>query len=575
MKILLLTHAFNCLTQRFQLELRRLGHEVAVEFDINDAMTLDAVERFDPELIIAPFLKRAIPEALWRERLCLIVHPGIKGDRGPSSLDWAILNRESDWGVTLLQANEVMDGGDIWASEGFEMRAASKSELYRNEVTDAALRALKRVLIQLDDPDYRPEPLDYNADGVRGQWRCAMTQTDRKIDWQQDDAETIVRKIDSADGNPGLLDNLLGIDCYLHNACADYSLAKRSQGATPGTPLATRDGALALACRDGAVWVSHLRVKPGDDNPRTLKLPATLALAIESDIAEQLSRLPELTPPLERGEGFQEIWQRIDGDTGYLYFDFLNGAMGTEQCQRLLAAYQQLATDPSLKMIVLMGGEGFWSNGIHLNLIETAASPADESWANINAIDDLTEAIIRTTDKLTVAAIRGNAGAGGVFMALAADIVVARDGLVLNPHYKGMGNLYGSEYWTYLLPRRVGSDNAARITEQRLPMGTGEALELKLLDRVLGREGFDLQLRALLDQQRDGLDARLAEKQAQRQRDEADKPLADYRAEELERMKLNFYGFDPSYHVARYHFVYKLPKARTPPYLAPHRRVAS
>jgi putative two-component system hydrogenase maturation factor HypX/HoxX len=56
-----------------------------------------------------------------------------------------------------------------------------------------------------------------------------------------------------------------------------------------------------------------------------------------------------------------------------------------------------------------------------------------------------------------------------------------------------------------------------------------------------------------------------------RERDEAAKPLARYREEELERMRLNFYGFDPSYHVARYHFMYKLPKARTPSYLATHR----
>ena len=53
--------------------------------------------------------------------------------------------------------------------------------------------------------------------------------------------------------------------------------------------------------------------------------------------------------------------------------------------------------------------------------------------------------------------------------------------------------------------------------------------------------------------------------------DETAKPLDKYREEELERMKLNFYGFDPSYHVARYHFVHKLPKARTPYYLASHR----
>ncbi|MHB8427204.1 MAG: enoyl-CoA hydratase/isomerase family protein [Acidiferrobacterales bacterium] len=106
------------------------------------------------------------------------------------------------------------------------------------------------------------------------------------------------------------------------------------------------------------------------------------------------------------------------------------------------------------RVIVLMGGRDFWSNGIHLNLIESAESPADESWRNINAMNDLAHAIITTGSHLTISALRGNAGAGGVFLALAADRVWARTGIILNPHYKGMGNLFGSEYWTYLLPTR-------------------------------------------------------------------------------------------------------------------------
>ena len=36
-------------------------------------------------------------------------------------------------------------------------------------------------------------------------------------------------------------------------------------------------------------------------------------------------------------------------------------------------------------------------------------------------------------------------------------------------------------------------------------------------------------------------------------------------------MQLNFYGFDPSYHVARYNFVRKVPKSRTPLTIARHR----
>ena len=63
----------------------------------------------------------------------------------------------------------------------------------------------------------------------------------------------------------------------------------------------------------------------------------------------------------------------------------------------------------------------------------------------------------------------------------------------------------------------------------------------------------------------------LAEKQARRAVDEAQKPLSAYREEELDRMRRNFYGFDPSYHIARHNFVHKVPKSRTPVTIARHR----
>lgn len=76
-----------------------------------------------------------------------------------------------------------------------------------------------------------------------------------------------------------------------------------------------------------------------------------------------------------------------------------------------------------------------FANGIRLHVIEAASSPEAESLDDITAIDDLVEAILRTTNQLTVAAICGNAAAGGLMMALAADEVWVRAGAVLNPHY--------------------------------------------------------------------------------------------------------------------------------------------
>ena len=83
-------------------------------------------------------LTTAIPADIWSARPCFIVHPGPRGDRGPSSLDWAIMDGAERWGVTVLQANAEMDAGDIWASVGFTMPGCAKSSMYRTEVADAA-----------------------------------------------------------------------------------------------------------------------------------------------------------------------------------------------------------------------------------------------------------------------------------------------------------------------------------------------------------------------------------------------------------------------------------------------------
>jgi len=287
----------------------------------------------------------------------------------------------------------------------------------------------------------------------------------------------------------------------------------------------------------------------------------------------EVEGLPEVSA--DENTGYRDIWYEEEAQIGYLHFPFYNGAMGTEQCQRLRDAYVK-ALGRKTKVIVLMGGPDYWSNGMHLNLIEASDSAADESWRNINAINDLAQEIINTDSHLTIAALQGNAGAGGAFLARAADKVWARSGVILNPHYKDMGNLYGSEYWTYLLPRYAGEENAGRIIQARLPMGTSQAMALGFIDEAFANNvnTFCTEVRSRAVALLTGKDFStcLDQKRTKRRDDEKQKPLRQYRLEELERMHLNFYGFDPSYHVARYNFVYKVPKSRTPVTIATHRR---
>ena len=552
MRILCLTQSFNSLSQRLFCELGALGHEVSIEFDIADSVTEEALALFRPDLLIAPFLKRAIPELVWRSLPCLIVHPGIEGDRGPSALDWAIQHRLPSWGVTVLQAEAEMDAGPVWASVNFPLRHAKKSSLYRNEVTEAAVQAVLEAVSRFAAGTLQPRR-------VPGQAQALMRQADRALDWAAMGTAEILARIQAADGLPGVLDSLFGQPCRLFDAWPESTLRGE-----PGSLLARRETAVCRATRDGALWIGHVRREGG------LKLPTTLAFT-------EAQALPEvLLPAYWRAE--QPTWQDIAyeeaGGVGFLSFEFYNGAMSTAQCQRLTAAFRWAAAR-STRVIVLRGGGDFWSNGIHLNTIEAADSPADESWANINAIDDLAEAILRCETQLTVAALAGNAGAGGCFLARACDQVWVRDGVMLNPHYNNMGNLFGSEFWTYLLPPRVGEAGAAAIMRHRLPMTAREAVHSGFYDACLPAPGFavDVARRAAEMAVAADFSEKLAQKSAKRAADEAEKPLSAYRSEELAMMRRNFYGFDPAYHVARYHFTAKSPQSWTPRHLARHREL--
>jgi putative two-component system hydrogenase maturation factor HypX/HoxX len=574
MRLLLLSHLFNGLTQRLFVELRAAGHELSVEFDIADSLTEEAVALWQPEVVIAPFLKRRIPESVWSRRLCLVVHPGPPGDRGPSALDWAVLRGDREGGVTVLQAIGEYDAGPVWAWRPVALRAeATKSSLYRREVTQAAVAAVFDALARVVPGGTGPQPPPALPPRLGG-WQPPVRQADRALDWARDDAAAVLRRIRSADGAPGLQAELFGSGCRLydaHPACAD-DLARAPHGA-PGVPLARRGPALLLRTADGGgVWIGHVR-RVHDDGS-SLKLAATRAFAAEAAV------LPELPVPLQRPlPCWDELHYREFGAegvrVGVLGFGFHNGAMSTRQAGRLRDALRALRARP-LQLLVLEGGEDFFCNGIHLHEIEAATleggSAADASMRNIEAIDDVVHEILTLTDRLTIALLRGSAGAGGCFVALAADEVWAFDGVLLNPHYKNMGNLYGSEYWTYTLPRRVGEAAALALMRARLPLGAAQARAAGLVDVVLAPpQQAAVPLDAALAAAAQNSGWRIADKAARRAQDEARRPLAAYRAEELQHMHRNFYGFDPSYHVARHHFVHRKAQAWTPRHLAVHR----
>ena len=268
----------------------------------------EGVSRLDPHLVIAPMLTTAIPADIWSSWPCFVIHPGPKGDRGPSSLDWAIMSGARRWGVTVLHANAEMDAGDIWASAEFTMPGCSKSSCTAPKSPNAALQAVLLAVTRFASLPARPEPLDYRRPGVWGQSAAIRPagQADRAIDWQAEPTSAVLAQAARGRLSPGVLDVIGDTEYYLVGGHPEDDL--RGQ---PGTILARRDGAICRATSDGAVWIPQLRRRPAPGGPKTFKLPATLALR------GCLDGVPEVPAPLATTTSrrtYREICYRESGD---------------------------------------------------------------------------------------------------------------------------------------------------------------------------------------------------------------------------------------------------------------------
>jgi putative two-component system hydrogenase maturation factor HypX/HoxX len=387
-----------------------------------------------------------------------------------------------------------------------------------------------------------------------------MRQEDRAFDWSEP-ADQIIRRIRAADGAPGVRTEVGGLPVFAYDA--QPGIARHGR---PGQLLSRRQGAVLVGAGEGSVWLGHLRAADPGHGRAGIKLPATTLLGARLRGVPH-SPLPAGSEP-ESPATYRQVRYRRSGAVGWLSFDFYNGAMAAGHCRRLLAALRH-AVAQDTEVLVVRGGTDAFSNGIHLNVIEAAPDAASAAWTNIRAINEVCRELITCTRQLVIAGYAGSAGAGGVMLGLGADIVAARDGIVLNPYYE-MG-LFGSELHTYTLPRRVGAEQAQRLIDDKLPVSATSARSIGLVDEVGPRhpDAYAQWLAALADRESDVRAAR-QKRQAKARRLAAERvPLEVYEARELAEMSRDMYGDRSGFAAARHAFVRKIKPAETPVKLRP------
>ena len=171
-------------------------------------------------------------------------------------------------------------------------------------------------------------------------------------------------------------------------------------------------------------------------------------------------------------------------------------AMAVQTTQELTTAFLQAGENPDVWAIVLTGtgDRAFCAGGDLKEMDETAKSGRDILVPMTGLHRNLFEVILETP-KPTIAALNGAALAGGCELMLSCDLRVAVSGALIGlPEAKrGMGANLASVLLPRLIPRALAMEllyTARSITAE-------EAHRIGLVNRVVSRESFDAEVRAL------------------------------------------------------------------------------
>jgi enoyl-CoA hydratase/carnithine racemase len=153
--------------------------------------------------------------------------------------------------------------------------------------------------------------------------------------------------------------------------------------------------------------------------------------------------------------------------------------------------------DPTVDVIVITGqGEKFFCAGANINMLQKA-DPTWKYYFCLHANETLLK--LEHTPKLVIAALNGHTVGGGLEIAMAADLRIARRGAgKIGLPEVALGVLPGTG-GTQRLTKLVGASKAIELMVQGNNIDFDEAAGMGIVNRVIDAEGKDAFLAAVLE----------------------------------------------------------------------------
>lgn len=160
----------------------RMGYNTIQPESISGIGFADQITKLQPDLIaVVAFGSILKPRILNIPRCGAVnIHASLLPKyRGPAPIQWAIINGESETGVTVIQMDEKMDTGDILLSEKIGIEPDETAATLHDRLSELGGGLLVRVMDQISNQTMVSTPQDHS-----GATYCKLLKKqDGRIDW--------------------------------------------------------------------------------------------------------------------------------------------------------------------------------------------------------------------------------------------------------------------------------------------------------------------------------------------------------------------------------------------------------
>ena len=220
---------------------------------LRDEEAITQFKTVQPELCIMAFVTDIVPMEMINYPILGTIqyHPSLLPlHRGPSSINWPIINGESTTGLTIFWPDNGLDTGPVLMQKTVEITTEETlGDLYFKKLFPLGVEAIIES-VELVRSGKAPKIVQDESMATYEGWCKA---DDVQVKWEEN-TSTVFNMIRGADPQPGANTTFNGTKLSLYDAAASSD-----NTAIPGTVISIGEFGIQISTGDGAVNIGRVR----------------------------------------------------------------------------------------------------------------------------------------------------------------------------------------------------------------------------------------------------------------------------------------------------------------------------